>query len=78
MRLGEIRQLRWPNIDWTKMMIRLPKEVTKEGTKKLPMDLNAITGYLVINAENIDEALNIAEGCPMITSTKVYELVTTE
>jgi integrase len=34
MRLGEIRQLRWPHIDWTKMMIRLPKEVTKEGRAK--------------------------------------------
>ena len=34
MRLGEIRQLRWPYIDWTKMMIRLPKEVTKEGRAK--------------------------------------------
>lgn len=34
MRLGEIRQIRWPHIDWTKMMIRLPKEVTKEGRAK--------------------------------------------
>jgi integrase len=34
MRLGEIRQLKWSYIDWTKMMIRLPKEVTKEGRAK--------------------------------------------
>ena len=34
MRLGEIRQLRWPYVDWAKMMIRLPKEVTKEGRAK--------------------------------------------
>jgi integrase len=34
MRLGEIRQLRWSYIDWPKMMIRLPKEVTKEGRAK--------------------------------------------
>ena len=49
------------------------KEVTKKGIKELPMDKDAITGYLVITAENIDEAVKIAEQCPMITSTKVYE-----
>ena len=50
------------------------KEVTKNGIKELPMDLDAITGYLVINAKDIDEALNVAKNCPMITSTKVYEV----
>lgn len=49
-------------------------EVTNNGVRKLPMDKDAITGYLVINAENIDEAIKIAENCPMITSTKVYEV----
>jgi len=50
------------------------KEVTKSGITELPMDKDAITGYLVINAENIDEAIKIAQSCPMITSTKVYEV----
>lgn len=50
------------------------KEVTKNCITELPMDLDAITGYLVINAENIDEAQKIAQGCPMITSVKVYEV----
>ena len=50
------------------------KEVTKNGIKELPMDLDAITGYLVINAKDIDEAIKIAKSCPMITSTKVYEV----
>ena len=54
------------------------KEVTKNGITKLPMDKNAITGYLVINAENIDEAIKIAQSCPMITSTKVYEVMSHE
>jgi hypothetical protein len=49
------------------------KEVTKNSITELPMDKDAITGYLVINAENIDEAIKIAQSCPMITSTKVYE-----
>ena len=51
------------------------KEVTKNGITELPMDKDAITGYLVINAENIDEAIKIAQSCPMITSTKVYEVM---
>ena len=50
------------------------KEVTKNGITELPMDLDAITGYLVINAKDIDEAIKIAKSCPMITSTKVYEV----
>ncbi len=51
------------------------KEVTRNGVTELPMDNDAITGYLVINAENIDEAIKIAQKCPMITSTKVYEVM---
>ena len=55
--------------------LRNGKEVTKEGITDLPMDKDAITGYLVINAESIDEATKIAQSCPMITSTRVYEVM---
>jgi len=51
-------------------------EVSKSGITELSMDKDAITGYVVINAENIDEATKIAQICPMETSTKVYEVVT--
>src|SRR3990172_169107 len=51
------------------------KEITKNGITELPMDKDAVTGYLVINAENIDEAVEIAKRCPMITSTMVYEVM---
>jgi len=50
-------------------------KVTKNGIAELPMDRDAITGYLVINAENINKAIKIAQSCPMITSTKVYEVM---
>ncbi|MBT8218827.1 MAG: hypothetical protein KJP00_03335 [Bacteroidia bacterium] len=50
------------------------KEVTKAGLKDLPMNEQALTGYLVIEAENLDEAIKIAEACPMVTSTLVYEV----
>jgi YCII-related domain len=55
--------------------LRKGKEVTANSTADLPMDKDAITGYLVINAENIDEAVKIAQDCPAITSTKVYEVM---
>jgi hypothetical protein len=51
------------------------KEVTKNSISELPMDKNAITGCLIINAKNIEEAIKIAQSCPMITSTKVYEIM---
>jgi integrase len=39
MRLGEIKALRWSYIDRQKNMIRLPKEITKEGrTKDIPIN----------------------------------------
>lgn len=49
------------------------REITPSGTKELPMGLDSLTGYTVINAENIEEAEKIAKGCPMITSVRVYE-----
>jgi hypothetical protein len=49
-------------------------EITKNGTTELPMDLDAITAYMVFNADNINEAEKIAQSCPMITSVKVYEV----
>ena len=50
------------------------KEVTTEGKKDLPMDDKALTGFLIIEAESHDEAVKIAEDCPMVTSTLVYEV----
>jgi hypothetical protein len=58
--------------------LRNGKEVTQHSIIELPMDQDAITGYIVINAENIDEAIQIAQSCPMITSTKVYEVMSHE
>jgi hypothetical protein len=37
------------------------------------MGADAITGYTIINAEDMDEAERIAQGCPIITSIRVYE-----
>ena len=49
------------------------KEISHSGTKELPLGMESLTGYTVINAENMDEAEKIAKSCPMITSVRVYE-----
>jgi hypothetical protein len=52
---------------------RAGREITHTGTKELSLNKGVITGYSIINAENIDEAEKIAKECPIITSIRVYE-----
>ncbi len=54
------------------------REITKSGTNKLSMDLESTTGFLIINAEDIDEAVEIAESSPIITNVRVYEAMSME
>ena len=49
------------------------REISRSGTKELPMGLESLTGYVVIHANNMDEAEKIARSCPMISSVRVYE-----
>ena len=49
------------------------REISRSGTKELPLGMESLTGYLVINADSIDEAEKIAQSCPFITSVRVYE-----
>ena len=51
------------------------REISHSGTKDLPLGPDSITGYAILNAENLDEAEKIAKGCPMIASTRVYEIM---
>ena len=48
------------------------REITKDGTKELPLDLDAFTGYTIINAADFDEATEIAASCPSIAGIRVY------
>jgi hypothetical protein len=50
------------------------KEITSEGVKDLPFDRSAVTGYSVIKANDMDEAVRIAQACPFITGIGVYEV----
>lgn len=49
------------------------KEITRSGTKDLPLGAESLTGYTVIRAESMSEAEIIAKNCPMITSIRIYE-----
>ena len=51
------------------------REITHTGTKELPLAKDSITGYTVISAENLDDAEKIAQGCPIVASTRVYEIM---
>jgi hypothetical protein len=52
---------------------RAGREITRDGSKDLPIGLDAITGYMILNAEDLDEAERIAKACPIITAMRVYE-----
>ena len=45
-------------------------------TKDLPMGMDSITGYSIINADSLDDAERIAQGNPFIASIRVYEIMT--
>ena len=50
------------------------REITNSGSKELPFAKDSITGYTVIEAEDLDEAEKIAGECPIVLSTRVYEI----
>lgn len=49
------------------------KEISRSGTKELPLGLESLTGYTVIRAESMTEAEKIAATCPMTSSIRIYE-----
>jgi len=51
------------------------REISHDGTRDLPMAMDSITGYSIINAENIDEAEKLAQENPFIASIRVYEIM---
>jgi hypothetical protein len=52
------------------------REISKAGAKDLPMDLDAITGLMIVRAANREEAEKLARGNPYISSIRFYELMT--
>ncbi|TDJ23445.1 MAG: hypothetical protein E2O54_02535 [Gammaproteobacteria bacterium] len=50
------------------------REISHSGTKHLPMGMESITSYSIINAESLDDAEKIAQDNPFIASIRVYEI----
>ena len=51
------------------------REISKAGTKDLPLGLESITGFMVMRADSLDEAEKMAHSNPYISSIRVYELM---
>jgi hypothetical protein len=52
--------------------------VTAKGAETIPADKWPAKGYTIVNAKNMDEAVNIAKGCPALVddedgAVRVYE-----
>ena len=50
------------------------REVSSSGTTDLPMGMDSITGYSIINAESLDDAEAIARDNPFVASIRIYEI----
>lgn len=51
------------------------REISKGGTKDLPLGPDSITGYTIIKAESLEEAERLASENPYIASIRVYEVM---
>ncbi len=50
------------------------KEISDAGITDLPFGKDSMTGYTMIEAEDLDAATEIAKQCPYVLSTRVYEI----
>jgi hypothetical protein len=50
------------------------REISRHGTRELPWSMESITGYNIVEAENIDAAEELARSNPFIASIRIYEL----
>lgn len=50
------------------------REISRDGTRDLEWDAKSITGYNIIEAEDLDAAEDLARSNPFIASIRIYEL----
>ena len=50
-------------------------EISDRGTENLTMGIDSITGYTIIEVEDLEEAKKVAAANPYISSIKVYEIM---
>lgn len=56
--------------------LRNGSEITRDGTKSLVMDLDALTGFTIVSAGSLEEAQQLAASNPFVSSIRVYEMMT--
>ena len=51
------------------------REISKAGTRELPLGRESITGFTVVRAGSLDEAEKMAQSNPYISSVRIYEVM---
>ena len=51
------------------------REISKAGTKGLPLGPESITGFTIVRANSLDDAEKMAQSNPYISSIRVYEVM---
>jgi hypothetical protein len=51
------------------------RELDRGGVRDMPFGADSITGYSILNAEDLDEAQKLAETNPFVASARIYEIV---
>ena len=51
------------------------REISKAGTKDLPLGRESITGFTIVKAGSLDDAEKMARSNPYISSIRVYEVM---
>jgi len=49
-------------------------EFSADGSKAIPFGRDSITGFTMIEAANMEEAVALAADCPFVDCTRVYEV----
>ena len=50
------------------------REISRSGTRELPLGPDSITGFTIVNAESLEAAEKMAQGNPYIASIRIYEV----
>ncbi|MGI9641585.1 MAG: hypothetical protein ACR2N9_02260 [Acidimicrobiia bacterium] len=53
------------------------RRITSDRTIELSLSSNPASGYSVVNAEHLDAAEQLLEGCPIVDSVSLYEALKT-
>ena len=51
------------------------KEVKSKKAKKITPEMGLVSGYSIVNAADMESAIELAKGCPGKTGIRVYESI---